>query len=139
MKSKISLDYVAGIFDGEGCVTITKTKKAACKNITYEFQCAVVNTNEWLCRMLQFMFGGCVVLHPAKGNQRDCWAWQIRAIKAYNFLKTIQPYVILKRPQVDLAIDFHESKSKYGKYPLTDEELAIREAQYILSGKLKRV
>jgi len=126
------LGYVAGIIDGEGSIHIVRRKEPTTRRgYKYELQISVGNTQEWLIRWLHFNFGGYmhVCKAPKKGN-RDCWHWSIRTRDAVDFLKLLLPYLKLKRPQAELALQFQGNKKMHGHK--TDEEWAVEEAQTIL-------
>jgi len=57
--------------------------------------------------------------------------------RAAEFLKLILPYLQLKRPQAEIAIKFQAGVGKSTRI-LTDEQLAVREAQKILLQEMKR-
>ncbi|MBM3118943.1 MAG: hypothetical protein FJ006_05225 [Chloroflexi bacterium] len=135
------LAYLAGFFDGEGCVTVVKGKNHL-GNIQYSLRVIVSNTNEYVLKMYQFSFGGRIQKHKHnKPKWRDCYFWQLSSTQAYTFLKCVYPYLTLKKSQADLAFEFQENQSKYdgSNLKLNDRELSIREAQRILMQDLKRL
>ena len=133
---KVDLAYVAGIFDGEGCICLRSSKRRS-----YTLDVSIVNTNEWLMQWLKFAFGGNCYSMQYKSNEernwKPCWRWALASNKAMNFLELIHPYLRLKKPQADIAIKFQRARRGMG-YPLTDQELAIEEAQRIVMTKLNR-
>ena len=108
---KISNAYFAGIFDGEGTVTLAKTPSSPS---TYEIRAEVTNTNEWICQQLRFSFGGSITFRKAYGNNKPQYRWYTTSRNAKQFLSTILPYTHLKRPQVELALRFASHKTKGG-------------------------
>jgi hypothetical protein len=48
-----------------------------------------------------------------------------------SFLEVILPYLRLKKPQAELAIQFGKARTARGKHK-TDEQLAVEEAQLML-------
>ena len=133
---KTDLAYVAGIFDGEGCVCLRINKGRY-----YSLDISVANTNEWLMQWLKFAFGGNFYAMQAKTrkaqNWKPCWRWTITGNKGSSFLKLILPYLRLKKPQAELAIKFQEARRGAG-YLLTDEERALEEAQRVIMGKYNK-
>lgn len=132
------LAYLAGFFDGEGCISISHS----CKGKYISLNCYVATKGEYMPRLFQFHFGGSVRRHNlARGTQVDHWKWHIAAIKASEFLKAIYPYLKLKEPQADLAIAFQtrvtQQKRNSGN-PLDNKEKALREAELILMRKMKQ-
>lgn len=143
---KTDLAYFAGIFDGEGCISIksTRTKYGQGKiSYSHSLEVSVGNTNEWLCRQLCFSFGGSV--NSQKSTGKPVWRWHIAAVKAKTFLIDILPYLKLKRPQAEIAIQFQKSKYMRGKQRLTEAELTLADTRKFLiqqmnggQGKYKR-
>ncbi len=138
---KTDLAYMAGLFDGEGCVQIAKSGH-------YSLACQVSMANEFMPSWFRFSFGGSVHLRPRIGeNWKDQWVWTIHGPKAARFLEAILPYLILKKPQAEIGLKFQagmglRGRNQYGTNrhdPLTAEELAVREAQFItMKGLNKR-
>jgi len=137
---KTDLAYLAGIFDGEGCIVIHKRKTG--KGILhpgYHIEVNLANTNEWIVRQFQFSFGGNIYLRKKQTCQsRTIWAWQVSARKALDFLAVIKAYLKLKRAQAEIAITFQSSKTRGGSRPLSEKELAVAEASKILISNLNK-
>ena len=124
--------YMAGFFDGEGCISLTKLRKQ--KRILLFVRLA--QCNEWIIRWFQHCFGGKVYCRSANGNQKEVWVWQVAQKSTLPFLRTIEPYLILKRAEAQLAIKFQEGKRYWG-YKKPDRIKAVEEAQRILMHSLK--
>ena len=136
---KTDLAYAAGIFDGEGCIGIEKVNRPHRKNPEYKLRVIVVSTDRWLCEWLRFAFGGTVQerkSHPT--HTKDQWSWVAYCSTAAEFLRSVLPYMNLKRPQAELAIKFQSHKKQKRTKGLTEEELALEEAQKVLMHSLKR-
>lgn len=130
---KTDLAYVAGIIDGEGCIGIYKHKHR------YYLQVAVHMTNEWLVNWLSFAFKGSISTYGYYRKRENCqkeWAWNLTGKKALVFLELVYPYLKLKKPQAEIAIQFQ--KHKVLPKALTDGQRAIAEAQRILISNLKK-
>lgn len=139
---KTDLAYVAGIIDGEGCIHIRHTKKNKSAQYFYDLQLNVASTDEWLCQYLKMLLGGAVreTSRYFNNNTRKysrSWVWQVCCQQAKEVLELIIPYLKIKRPQAELAIKFQNAKVNKGKR-LTDEEVAIQEAEFILMKNLKK-
>ena len=127
--------YIAGYFDGEGCIYIRKLVPG-----NFQLACGVCSTNKSILALLQMYFGGGVGKKRAdkrSPNWKPLWRWQIVANQAYSFLKSIHPYLKIKRVEAELGIQFQEAMPSSGTR-LTEESLALREAQYILMRSLKK-
>lgn len=137
---KTDTAYIAGLFDGEGYITISGYSKG--KNAGRVYLAVGINmTNEWPLQWLKFNFGGSLKCSKHKQqNWRDAWQWQLSANKAIIFLETLYPFLKLKKPEADTAIAFQRAKNKirYGRgHPKTAEVIAVQEAQRILIRKQK--
>jgi hypothetical protein len=137
------LAYYAGIFDGEGCVSIVK--KAWTSKITtrhreyYNMECSIGNLSEWLIYSLKMSFGGVVLREDYRGDRPFIWRWKIQGRRAADFLRVILPYTHLKKPQIDVALLFQDYKKEKCARKSTEAELAIQETQRILVQNLKRI
>ena len=137
---KTDLAYMAGIFDGEGCIVIHKSKpRQRGINPSYVIEINLANTNEWIVRQFHFSFGGNVYLRKRQTEtSREIWAWQISANQALLCLKTLLPYLKLKRGQAEIAIKFQEEKIKRHFRLLDNKDLVIAEANKILISNLNK-
>ena len=141
---KLLRAYLAGIIDGEGCISITKVPpKRGRVSPAYRLSCALGMANAYIPQLFKFSFGGSVS-RSQKGQNKTIWSWRTSGILANTFLKALLPYLRLKRNEAELAIKFQGRKSVHGGvkgiqgHPLkTDEEWAVEEAQYILMRNLK--
>lgn len=103
------LSYLAGFFDGEGCVTIIKGKNHL-GNVQYSLRVIVSNTNEYVLHLYKLSFGGRIQKRKyKKPGWRDCYAWELSSTRAYDFLKCMYPYLILKKAQADLGFEFQDN------------------------------
>lgn len=135
---RTDLAYVAGIIDGEGCIDVNRRNRPSHKYPDTSLRVTVVSTDQWLCQMLRFSFGGAVRERIVdKLHQLPQWDWRIERGKASEFLKLILPYLHLKKPQAELGIKFQEAKGR-STHGLTDKERAVEEAQRILLQTMKR-
>jgi hypothetical protein len=138
---RTTLAYMAGFFDGEGCISlIPRTSRGN----RYRVQISISNTNEWIIQWFRFNFGGSVAFEDRREenpNWKDTWRWTITSGRqALRFLQAISPYLILKKPQAELAISFQGRHSQIGKRvsstaALLDEAERILMSQYNKRGK----
>jgi len=103
----ITLAYYAGIFDGEGHITIGASKRP--QRTDYWLQIGIVNTYRPLLESLQTDFG---VGHlsqlygSGKGNRLPSWAWRCISNQAMAVLKALLPFLRVKLEPAKLAIEF---------------------------------
>jgi hypothetical protein len=136
---KIDLAYMAGVFDGEGCICISKAMPREGRHHPgYHLECAVSMANEYLPALFRFCFGGSIYLYQHKNpKHKPTWEWHISARKARAFLMRILPYLTIKKGEAELAIKFQNAKRNGGRCFKTEEEWAVEEAQRILMQGLK--
>ncbi|MFH1473645.1 MAG: hypothetical protein ABIE55_02005 [Candidatus Aenigmatarchaeota archaeon] len=110
-KVKIPKDlkgYIAGIVDGEGHVFITFTR-------TQNYLCGVdvMNTDKRVLEFFVKYFGGNILLRKrAKPNHKDSYRWQCFGSKAAKLCRCILPYLIVKRKQAELLLEFSKTLRK---------------------------
>lgn len=140
-KTRHLMSYLAGIFDGEGSVMISKQTSPRPRRInpTYRVRLQVNMTDSLIPQLFQNTFGGHInKFKPKKPNSRLAIAWTLAGHNCLDVLRELMPYVILKRPQMEVAKHFLLNTPKQWSWGLTEEELALREVDYILCHQLKK-
>lgn len=90
----VTLSYIAGLIDGEGCITLA--------NKCWRIQVAM--TDEPVIRWLG-TFGGSVSERKRYGKRKRNWRWLImRQSEVVEFLMATMPYLRVKRDQAENAI-----------------------------------
>lgn len=117
--------YFAGLFDGEGCVRLSTRRSPVLK-------VSIVNTDARPLRHLHRQFGGSITEHTWGARHGRPWRrsyeWQVAAGIARSFLRWIAPYVLIKREQVDIALEFLATRrADRSTKRLTPEEQALYE------------
>jgi hypothetical protein len=142
MRSKEEYAYAAGIIDGEGCIQILHSVLRG--TIQSWKICIEINmcSKKVLDKMVG-LFGGNLKEYGVRPNMHyKQYRWQVYSKVAYNALKKMRPYLIEKRAQADLAIQFfnHQRRCKYcSGHPLSASILAKRENMKRRMSELKRV
>ena len=141
--------YVAGLFDGEGFARIFKKSKG--KSVGYYPAVGIGMTHYPVIKMLHKEFGGHLNenrhdLRNAKHRIQFCWGIHNQGVAP--FLRRIQPYVIVKREEIDLVlalrnhIDQHPYHSERGgaRNERKDRDLilAYRESLFLQCRALKK-
>ena len=131
----IDLSYYAGLFDGEGCISINHHKpQRGRRTEQHTLRCHVAMNNQDLIYSLKEHFKGNVKFsEKSKKNPHwhDIWTWTVESNQALAFLQTIYPFLRLKQPEAILAIEFQKARSgQRGKRALSSEELKYRQDCY---------
>ena len=142
---KTDLAYIAGLFDGEGSIGLNKTKNYnGTGSVYYRLLVQVCMVEEYIPQWLHLNFGGSLSKRIMVKPRRNITHWQIANRKAAEFLKVILPYLKIKKPQAEVALEFQSQrrisggiKGKRGHPFKTEGEQAIEEVQFILMKNLK--
>lgn len=118
-----SLVYLGGTIDMDGHITITALKGTP--------QVYVKNTSEILMMWLKENFGG--NYYPAQEateRWKKYWRWSLSGDNAIALLREVYPFLLLKKKQALVAIDWQVMKEpnvKYGRHwKPTESELERR-------------
>src|SRR4051812_43729904 len=106
----MSLDiaYVAGIIDGEGCISLHKVKSD--DNHLYDRlypRLTVGMTNDDVIFTLHKNFGGSIYKITRKNKKhKDYFVWKIMGQPTVELLEKTLPHLIVKLQQAKLAINY---------------------------------
>jgi LAGLIDADG endonuclease len=146
MSDDLFLAWAAGFFDGEGCVLVEMSKEKGCKHgFRTSLHTTVTQTSLPCLQLYLERFGGGITTSENKTPSGRRWAvqyrWSVRNENALNFLKQIQPYVVVKKEQVDAALKYalyDANGKKYGaRNPIPDEVMQSRVALRELLQKIR--
>jgi len=116
----VSIEYTAGFFDGEGCINCS-TNKGGSPFI----RILVVNTNIEVLQSFQQRWGGDINKnYRAKAHWKQAYTWRLSHSACANFLKEIQPFLIVKSSQCKSALDFFEIRPNKG-HKWSDDKLTL--------------
>ena len=116
-EDKTKWSYLAGMVDGEGCISIWRTRARntnyATNKITYgSFNCRIqiYNTSEALMKWLIANFGGSYNTRTNVGEKHKIsYNWRPKgANNTKKMLLGILPYLVIKREQATLALEYVE-------------------------------
>ena len=132
---EFSLEYLAGIFDGEGSISINKCNLARYKyrNPRYTARVLFGMVDERPVKEFKRRFGGYLVRRTNQGGLRPMWNWSIAGNKiVLNFLEQIMPLLVVKRAQAELLYKYlKERKTPYRRTNgLHPDEVLWRESVY---------
>lgn len=106
----LNMAYFAGFFDADGSLGVYRDSHQP-KNRPpmlerYGLRTNVTNQNKQLLLGFKALWGGGVY------RQLRGWCWMISSWKAYYFLSDILPHIVHKRDQIELALEFQETKNR---------------------------
>lgn len=110
--NKLYLAYIAGIFDGEGCITITKTYR---KDLRTDHWASVQLTwvdipkQREVSEQLKKNFEGYLAFFKPKNTpSRPIVFWRLQSKKAARFIKLLLPYLKVKKRHAEIIIRYSE-------------------------------
>jgi hypothetical protein len=123
----LDLAYLAGIIDGEGCISILRHARTT----HYDVRLGIVNTSTDLIVWINDTFGpGVLHVKPKQvAHWKTSYEWCIGSISAYLILKSVLPMLRVKSKQAQIAMRFVElvhSKSCQ-QQRVSEQHLAERE------------
>jgi hypothetical protein len=140
--------YLAGFFDGEGCIGIYRSGKTG----QMVLRVNLVNTNDIVIRIIQSIYGGCISIQQHQSNWKPAYSWCASGRQAREFLKDVGPYLVMKRPQFEVAFRFFNTfdlpnskkfdykKRKIGAYAVIKDDVVVersacKESLHLLNKK----
>jgi intein-encoded DNA endonuclease-like protein len=119
----ISHQYAAGFFDGEGSVLLDVRDETS-----YSLRAKVSNTNFEILELLATKYGGSISSHGSrKLRHKLAKAWRVSDKKAVAFLLKIQPFLVVKKEAVRVALQYLNFDKSFQRHkPITQEELSYR-------------
>jgi hypothetical protein len=129
-NQQITPQYVAGLWDGEGTITITFAKVVRKKYFKYASFVGMSNTDIRLIDVVRqycdsLKCGTYIRVNNVKGNRKVQYSIQLTTLESrLRFLESVYPYLISKKEQCEIAMRFLESRisknkvrrNKYGQY-----------------------
>lgn len=120
-----TLAYIAGIIDGEGCITIQKSHKKRCNSATYQSHVIVCMTSEAVIKYLtDNITGGWRTTQQT--NNRMVHRFVVTGDNAYNITEAILPYLVEKKDQALKLLSLKQYCHGQG-VKSTQEELTIKD------------
>lgn len=113
----LDIRYVAGLFDGEGWVTLGKTNLAKRYHysdgyVRYQLHVGIAMVHKPLIERLHQTFGGHIAYTARQERQSDktrgSFKWGLASLPAAEFLAKIEPHLICKREEALIGIEFQK-------------------------------
>lgn len=114
-------EWAAGFFDGEGCVGVYRRKRTAGWTETF-VTAQVAQKIKAPITILHERFGGCLSL--ARRATGAFWYLRWNGTAATRFLLAIQPHSLVKRHEIDLALELRAHIGKPGSRAAVGAEAA---------------
>jgi hypothetical protein len=131
----MNLNYVAGIIDGEGYVSIDRNSAVGRCLVG---KVVVQMSQSTIPKLLHKQFGGNYRTYKRNNpNQSDAHTWALNGSQARKFLKKIEALLIIKRKQARLVMALYDSKdkAKIRTYP-SEARLAYQFRLYVRAKSL---
>jgi len=124
--SRLTPQWLAGFFDGEGCVSASTYNGGKYKNYP-RLIVHITQSDENLLRLIAMKYKGkgCMyapIRKQARREKRPCWIISFGGKAALPLLRDIAPFVILKRKLVEWAIETAELTLERGRCDTATEE-----------------
>lgn len=128
------LAYAAGLFDGEGSISLIRHHD----NRTHSPQVSVASTDYEVVSWFRERFGGSIVTkQPRQSNHSVSYDWRLTDRRALVFLDLIRPYLVIERKirRIDLLLnDYVACTPRNGRYTkeMVERKQALLEAFFSL-------
>lgn len=135
---KMTPEYLAGLFDGEGCIDVQRMYPKAGRNRLYvrpRVRMCMADSARSMMQMLRDRFGGHLVSRKGKVNQQDSWSLEwLNGNDMRMLLNLILPHLILKAEQAKLVLWWLDHGS--GRYT-TSGYAGIEQARAVFAEELR--
>lgn len=132
--SNLDLAWLAGFFDGEGCVFIDRPDRKHRQTLRVQ----VTNTIPSSLLGFESRWGGKLRTRSNGERRKPIWIWAAYAGDAQRCLIDLLPYLRVKAAQAEIGIRFQELKSGdnnmtalKGTHPRREEIYAGRKAAFV--------
>jgi transposase len=130
LKVKLSptqLAYIAGLIDGEGCIFINHRSKSR----RFDLHVSIDNTDprmsDWLRKTIQYGFR-IQMKAKAESHWNDGFKFTASGRYAADLIAKTLPYLVIKRDQAAVALEFQRRKSLQRGRRLTPSDLQLYES-----------
>lgn len=99
----LTLDYIAGLFDGEGCLNLSASGKS------YNVSVTITNTSLPVLLKLKDQLGGSVSTLPRyREHWRPAYVWELSSTPAEGLVRQLLPLLQIKREEAEAWLAFKE-------------------------------
>lgn len=111
MKKDLSLQYISGFFDGEGCIGLYKRKDSNATTIRIQLTQNKSKESLYILNYLKTKYGGNITTQKTLSGKTK-YNWQLNAKGIKIFLTDIFPYLLLKKSQAKLGLYWLKNRPK---------------------------
>jgi hypothetical protein len=112
--------YLAGLFDGEGTVSIGASKNSN-GTVVFQLHTKIANTDLRLMQWLIKTFGGTYSVSSSKKHKKNYrlqYTWHPTGkANRKEFLENIIPYLVIKKEQALIGLEFDSIYDRNGSQP----------------------
>lgn len=133
MLTETEKAYLAGFFDGDGCVNIAVRQGKNALNPSHYLQVIFSQCDQpFLERWCQKLGMGTThknarPANPAITATKELWHWRLYDRQAESILRMMLPYLDIKHGQAEIAIKFMDTKGTGGRRGIPSGTLRLRE------------
>lgn len=121
--------YVAGFFDGEGCVGIKRSGSS------HQPYATIGQTRPEVLQRIQALFGGSIRFN----KHSNCWIYWASSRVALQLLRAIEPYAIVKLEEIKLVIRAFERTTFDKKAGVPKDLRELRERNMLLVQQMRKL
>jgi hypothetical protein len=115
-STKKTYAYLAGLIDGDGHIAIVNRGENASNG--YRVKLCIYNCNSKIIKLLQKTIGGKIrsnKINKKRPKWRDCIEYSCQDNRAADLIRNIQPFLIIKKEQAEIALTAIDTKNTYNK------------------------
>jgi hypothetical protein len=143
VQHMLQVSWCAGLFDGDGCVNISKYRLPGRKNFSYRLILSLVQNSYTTVDHFRSVLGvsNCLVeIRRKVQHNRQIYDLRFDGLHALAALRLMQPFLIRKAIEAQAALDFWTAGSMGvlpGRNGFPDDVWVIREKYYRKMKRLK--
>jgi len=119
MNNKIDRRYLAGLFDGEGCIYYNKKHDGKKRDTGINIGASISNTYKPIIERLYNEFGGYFRKRISKHKfetgryRKTIYELVLLNAKAESFIRECLPYLIIKKERAELVLELRKNTNNY--------------------------
>lgn len=105
--TEAQLGWIAGIIDGEGCISTKKNRRDPQNKRQGHISIAIAvgNTDQMMILRLAALLGGWPKQSRILKSGKTFWRWEIAGRRAWTLLEKLLPHLVTKYPRALVAIE----------------------------------